>query len=368
MKKIIYTCPYVPAEWIASHGLQPSRIVPGAANSDCLVTPVEGVCPYVRAFINEVMNFVAMNGARATPAPRFHGDKFTPAKAVAGTGLPLRKQGDKRRACGIVVTTVCDQMRRAFDIIKRKCKYPVFLMNVPKTWQSVASQRLYLDELKRLSQFLIRLGGKSPSNEELAKVMFEYDTARASIRAARSYLSSRHFTETIAEFFCQGVNLKIENRKSKIENLKKGVSLAIIGGPLLKEDFRIFDFIENFGGRIVLDATETGERGMCAPFDRRKLHDEPLMELSNAYFGGIHDVSRRPNDGLYNWLDRELKYSGARGIIFRRFLWCDLWHAELKRMRDWIKLPVLDIDISGDSEADQHRQTNRIRAFLETLQ
>ena len=136
----------------------------------------------------------------------------------------------------------------------------------------------------------------------------------------------------------------------------------------MRQDFELFDMVEQSGGRIVLDATETGERGMCAPFDRRKLENEPLMELVNAYFGSIPDASRRPNSELYTWLKRELSGRGGRGIIFRRYVWCDMWHAELRRLKDWIDVPVLDIDTAGDNETDRHRTENRIRAFLEMLQ
>jgi benzoyl-CoA reductase/2-hydroxyglutaryl-CoA dehydratase subunit BcrC/BadD/HgdB len=329
-KTILYSCPYVPPEWIASHGLKPSRIIPDAASSDCTILPVEGVCPYVRAFISEVIT--------------------------------------EKKACGVVMATVCDQMRRAFDIIKcreaspsgLRYKLPGFLLNVPSTWQSVTSQKLYLDELKRLGRFLVLLGGKSPSNEDLARVMLEYDSARAKIRAARGYLSSRRYSETIAGLFCNGADQKLEIPTGS-------VPVAIVGGPLLKQDFRIFDCIENSGGKVVLDATETGERGMCAPFDRRRLRDEPIIELADAYFNGIHDVSRRPNDEFYEWLIRKFKERDVRGIIFRRFLWCDLWHAELGRLKDRINLPVLDVDVTGDNEADRRRAENRIHAFMETL-
>jgi benzoyl-CoA reductase/2-hydroxyglutaryl-CoA dehydratase subunit BcrC/BadD/HgdB len=152
------------------------------------------------------------------------------------------------------------------------------------------------------------------------------------------------------------------------EPLTDGVPLAMVGGPLMKQDFELFDTIEQSGGRIVLNATETGERGMCAPFDRRKLCDEPLMELVDAYFGSIPDASRRPNSDLYLWLKRELSGRGVLGIIFRRYVWCDMWHVELRRLKDWTDLPVLDIDTAGDNETDRHRTANRIRAFLEMLQ
>ena len=329
MKTIIYTCPYVPAEWIAAHGLRPSRIMPGAAGSTSSVGRTEGVCPYVRGFVNEVI----MN----------------------------------TQASGVVVTTVCDQMRRASDIIMRRCELPAFLMNVPSTWQSVAAHKLYLDELRRLGEFLVRLGGKSPSNRALAKVMLEYDTARTSVLATRGYLTSSQYSELIAEFNRDGksgITTTINEKKP----FTGGIPLAIIGGPLLREDFGIFDVVENSGGRIVLDAAETGERGMCARFDLRRLRDGPLIELANAYFGSIPDAFRRPNNQLYNWLKRELACREVRGIIFWRYIWCDIWHAELHRLKQWANLPVLDIDVSGDEQALTVRTTQRIHAFLEVLQ
>ena len=329
MKTIIYTCPYVPAEWIAAHGLRASRLLLDRVDSASMFIRTEGVCPFVRSFISEAM----------------------------------RNKG----AGGVIVTTVCDQMRRAFDILVRKCNLPAFLMNVPNTWQNLESQKLYIDELKRLSRFLVRLGGKSPSNDALAKIMLQYDTARASILTAREYSSARRYAEAIAALGRDGPDQKINcvtDAKPQID----GVPLAIVGGPLMKQDFAMFEIIEQSGGRIVLDATETGERGMCAPFDRRRLRNEPLMELTDAYFGSIQDASRRPNSELYKWLQLELASREVQGIIFRRYLWCDMWHAEFRRLKDWSNLPVLDIDTAGDNETDEYRTANRIRAFLEMLQ
>jgi hypothetical protein len=45
-----------------------------------------------------------------------------------------------------------------------------------------------------------------------------------------------------------------------------------------------------------------------------------------------------------------------------------MWHVELRRLKDWTDLPVLDVDTAGDNETDRHRTANRIRAFLEMLQ
>lgn len=326
MKTVIYTCPYVPAEWIAAYGLRPSRLLLDGSDSASGPARIEGTCPFVRSFIGEVTGHV--------------------------------------KAGGVVVTTVCDQMRRSFDILAAGCGRPVFLMNVPSTWQSRAAQKLYIDELERLGRFLTVIGGTSPSDDALAEKMAEYDSARKSIMKLRPHLSARRYAETIAAFGRDGPGeLPVDN-----EPPVDGVPLAIVGGPLMKKDFDVFDIVEESGGRIVLDATETGERGMCAPFDSRGLGEDPPAELARAYFGGIQDASRRPNSGLYEWLKYEVAGRGVNGIIFHRNIWCDMWHAEVRRVKDCIGLPVLDLDSAGDKQADRQRMTTRIRAFMEMLQ
>ncbi len=326
-KTIIYTCPYVPAEWIAAHGLRPSRVMMTATETTGSIGRVEGVCPFVRRFVNEVLT--------------------------------------NQQACGVIVTTVCDQMRRGFDIIRRS-DIPSFLMNVPNIWQHSDAQKLYLEELSRLGRFLIGIGGKAPSNGDLAEIMLKYDSVRRLILAKKGHLSSRQYSEAIAKFNQDGKS-DIPKYITDKKLITDGIPLAIIGGPLLREDFDIFDLVESCGGFILLDATETGERGMCAQFDHRRLHKAPLIELANAYFGSIPDASRRPNNQLYDWLERELVCREVRGIIYRRLLWCDIWHAELYRLKQCTDLPVLDIDVSGEGEALSARSIQRIQAFVEML-
>ncbi len=295
-RTIVYICPYVPSEWIAAHGLRPRRMVPVPLDGAAVIPRVEGLCPYARAFINDV----AANG----------------------------------EADGIVVTTVCDQMRRVFDLVVRRLDTPAFLLNVPSTWQTTAARRLYLDELKRLGRFLVRLGGREPGKDHLAQVMRDYDDAGEHVTG-----SSR----------------------------TDGIPVVVLGGPLMQRDRVLFDIVEQSGGCIVLDATEMGQRGRRSAFDRRALAEDPLMELARAYFE-IPDASRRPNSELYRWLKRELAQAGARGIIFHHYVWCDTWHAELGRLKEWTDLPVLQLDSDGQGDASIARSQNRIRAFLEMLQ
>jgi benzoyl-CoA reductase/2-hydroxyglutaryl-CoA dehydratase subunit BcrC/BadD/HgdB len=323
VKTVVYNSPFVPAEWIAAHGLRPRRVRPDPAAAAPSTGPLTGMCPYARAFVGEVAS-----GARAA-----------------------------------VFTTTCDQMRRAAEWAGRLGGPPVFLMNVPATWQTAVSARLYRDELRRLGGFLVRLGGAAPSREHLAETMEAFDGRRAVLRGYAGALGARLANEALARF---GLGEEHDVRAPAVPAAPRGTAVALIGGPLMRGDAGVFDAIEKAGGLAVLDGTETGLRTLPAPFDRRRLRDDPLMELVDAYFGTIPDAFRRPDAALYRWLARELAASAARGIIMWRYLWCDMWAASVTRLRETSGLPVLDLDVLGD-EAGLARTANRIQAFLEVL-
>jgi benzoyl-CoA reductase/2-hydroxyglutaryl-CoA dehydratase subunit BcrC/BadD/HgdB len=237
------------------------------------------------------------------------------------------------------MTTTCDQMRRAFDVVAERATVRVFLMNVPRTWKTVTARRLYLGELERLSDFLVHVGGTKPTNDYLAEVMRGDRWAEAHPTAYPTGHPTTH----------------------------PALPVALVGGPMRREDLALFDLIQEYGGFVALDATEGGEAGRPRPFDRRRLGDEPFLELADAYFDGIADLSRRPNDGFYEWLCRLLRERDIRGAIVHRYPWCDLWHAEVERIRQSTGLPVLDLDAGGDDTPDNGRRRTRIGAFMEML-
>jgi benzoyl-CoA reductase/2-hydroxyglutaryl-CoA dehydratase subunit BcrC/BadD/HgdB len=326
MKTVLYSSPFIPPEWVAAHGLRPERVIPRAAPQTTSLEVPTGICTFARAFVRSVV--------------------------------------EDADAAAVVVTTMCDQMRRVPEILTRERDVPVFLMNVPTTWQTPGAHDLYRSELVRLGRFLVGLGGRSPSDDVLARVMMDYDGRRASLRSMRARLSPGCYSEAIAVFPGDVANRQDPATAGPHDG---SVPLALVGGPLLQEDFAIFDHAERVGGQIVLDATETGERCLPDVFDSRRVRLEPLTELTRAYFGTIPDASRRPNDRLYEWLREEIRKRGVRGVIYRRHVWCDLWHAELHRLRESLGVPVLDLDGSDDAATAPARLRGRIEAFLEML-
>jgi benzoyl-CoA reductase/2-hydroxyglutaryl-CoA dehydratase subunit BcrC/BadD/HgdB len=140
----------------------------------------------------------------------------------------------------------------------------------------------------------------------------------------------------------------------------------MIGGPLARNNWSLLREIETAGGCVVLDGTEHGERTFPAWFDRDRIQEHPFSEMAHAYFTGIPDVFRRPNDGFFRWLEQSLSEHSVQGVLLFRNVWCDLWHAEVHRIRESIRQPLLDLDIDGGTASD--RNLTRIQAFLESLQ
>ncbi len=271
--------------------------MPRSIHNSPPVPPAFGVCPYAKAFIHEVLSCLD--------------------------------------AAGIIVTTVCDQMRRSWDYIHSHSDTPCFLLHIPATWQRSSAADHYLRELERLGRFLVPCGGQPPAKEKLAEVMLQYDAKRTAGKLSKA--------------------------------IPGKIPLALVGGPMTQQHFDIFDQVDQAGGQIVLDATETGQRTLPAPFDRRHLQNNPLAELVKAYFGSIPDVFRRPNGGFYVWLKRELARRNVRGLILHRYVWCDIWHGEMNRLKQETGLPVLSLDYDDTDSHSQPRIAGRIQAFLEML-
>ena len=333
LPRIAYCSPFVPVEWIAAHRCQPRWLRMHGAGGPSPVSGRRGVCPLAAGVATAVTSGV--------------------------------------EAGAVVMTTACDQMRYAAAWLEQQACLPVFVMHVPSTWQTVAARELFLEELRRLGRFLVHRGGQSPSGPELAEVMLRFDAARAALRQARRWLPAREFTAALLAVR-EDAEAAVPRDPGPSElsvghAVNGGVPVAIVGGPLVTQDYELFEWFEHAGGRIVLDATEWGERTLPRPFDPARVGSQPVEELADAYFGSIPDVFRRPNDPCYEYLTRELAARHVRGLVVRRYVWCDLWHAEVARLKARLPVPVLDLDVAGHEDSAAGRTRGRIEAFLETL-
>ena len=313
---IAYSSPFIPAEWIAAHGWVASRRRPAGGSAE------EGVCRHAAGF-----------------------------SALAGPDV---------RA--MVFATTCDAMRRGAEI-GTDGRIPRFLFHVPATWQGVGAHALYREELKRLGRFLERLGGCAPSGAALAEQMDRYERGREVLLGRRGDQSSRSHAEEAGRFHAAG---EIPQGAPTAGRAPGGVPLLLLGSPLRDDDLGLLDLLDGAGGWVAVDGSEFGEREWPRRYDRRRMAEEAFDELADAYFGHIPAIFRRPNSGFFEWLAKTRRETPAKGIVFAAHAWCDLWRAELPRIRDAGGLPVLAIGLVGEGSA-QGALTTRVQAFLEML-
>jgi len=326
--QVFYTSPWVPPEFITAHGLEP-RGVWFATDSGKLPVAA-GVCAFAQTVV---------------------------------------RLAETHTDSAFIFSTHCDQLRRGFDVVAQAAPARIFLFNLPATWQTAVAERIFGSELERLGRFLVRLGGQPPSAEGLAETMARYRLARSRLLEAATYFSPRQYCEALARFHWDGtVNLSQEVPASRAGS----IPLALVGGPLPPWQLHMLDAIESAGGRVVLNATEAGERSLGPAFGPNQGHTagrslpDLVQLLTRACLESCVDVWQRPNTRLFLWLKERLAARQARGIVLWHFVGCDLWRAEAQPLREAFGLPVLLLD-ANEAAGDALRQSGRIQAFLESL-
>ncbi len=317
-RRVAYASPFVPPEWIASHALDPVRIWPSAASRGARA----GICPYAWGWVEDVLQ--------------------QPSWA------------------GVVVTATCDQMRRSADAIAQLSDHALCLLHVPCKVSSSASVDYFGAELQRLGRVLVDWGGQAPTPDRLRDTMGQYDQQRRVLRTLRGQRSARDLCHA---YRSQGTVPCAPPGETK----SRPYRLGLVGSPLTWNALSLLEALEDADASLVFDATENGEGGLCAPFDRDRLSKTPFAELVQVYYESIHAINRRPNTAYFDWLQQQLATSRLHGLIVHRQPWCDLWHAELPRLRSLSPVPVLDLESSGMTSGREARLVTRIQAFVETL-
>jgi benzoyl-CoA reductase/2-hydroxyglutaryl-CoA dehydratase subunit BcrC/BadD/HgdB len=293
MDRILCSSPYIPREWIAAHRLEPYMVHPSDGCVHECVARIEGLCAYARGWISKALTEINVSG--------------------------------------IILAQTCDQLRRAFEIVCAHTHVPCFLFNLPATWQTVQARLLFRDEIRRLSRFLVELGGREPSAQDLMEQM-----------------------------------TKDQNDAAPEMILKQSgkIPLALAGPHGTAGDSVWLEVLAEADAGILVDCSKQ----MSPVFDRRAVGQDPFSELSDACFDAIHDVFQRPNSRFYQKLDRALQKREVKGLIVCRYLWCDLWHAEIHRLKQWSPVPVLDLEIGNSPRDERHRLATRIQSFVEMVQ
>ena len=321
-REVLITTPWVPAEWIAAHGLVPRGLF--AASQPHEAALAAGICPYAQS-----------TGSMAHTLPD----------------------------AAIVFTTTCDQLRRSFDLQSSAEPAKSFLLNVPAIPQSSTGRKMFRAELERLGRFLITMGGTTPTATALTARLRDYDQKRRQLCEAAREMNAREYAAVVANFHWTGEIVLPLSPKPKPPN---AIPIAIVGGPLDGSHGDILGWIEKAGGHVVLNATETGERSLLPRLSAEGWETGPLGALVSAYLDHYVDVFQRPNTWLYNWLRQQLRERLVRGIVLWHFSSCDLWQAQAQSLKESFGLPLLTLEADGDPGCAA-REAGRLQAFLEML-
>lgn len=334
MPRVAYNSAYIPPEWIAAHRLQPFRPVLDEPPSHAQpITPSDGCCSWAQNYVEQVSG--------------------------------------NRDVSTAVVVMLCDQVRRASEklVTQSGGQGPaVMLFHLPATCQTPSAKQYYRDELRRLGRFLEEQGGVAPTPEHLRGMMLQYERQRARIRSRTHTMSGRERADAIAELHGQpraGDSGPRPHEAHPHSRNGKALRVALLGSVVPRYQWWLYDVIEQQCGRVALDATDYGERGLPEPYDLRLMEDDPFEAMASVYCRLTH-IRQRPNDRLYAWLAEQLLQRDVRGVILRRSLWCDLWHGEVARIKATLPLPVLDLDLEVDATT-RERAKGRIAAFMEVL-
>lgn len=319
---VFLTSPWIPAEWIRAHGLMPHGVWAAENFLRGALPLTAGVCAFAEAAV-----------------------QF--AEAQAGSA--------------VIFSTACDQMRRGFDTTILHGHRRAFLFNLPATWQTPVAKEIFRSELERLGHFLLTLGGFAPPPERLRQEMEQSGAVRKRLLESALASSPREFAEAMTRFHWDGTVLPL-----LADAPTNQVPLALVGGPFPALHWKLLGEIEAAGGRVVLNATKTGERSLCPAFELAPDCD-PFEALVHGYCDHSADVFQRPNTRLYSWLKPRLASRQARGIVLWHFTGCDLWRAEAESLREAFGLPVLLLEAGGEP-GNAPRELTRLQAFVEMLQ
>lgn len=322
--QIFYSSPWVPAEWIKAHGLEPRGVWFAKDLWSGPRSLSAGVCAFADAVVR-----------------------------VAET----------RSNSPMIFTTTCDQMRRGFDALAVTGQAHAFLFNIPATWQTPAAREIYRSELERLGRFLQAMGGQAPSPQILKREMIKYNEARGRLLEAARGCSPRQFAEAVVRFHWDG-SIDVPSQTETAPS--QGIPLALVGGPMSAPQWNLLDVIEAAGGSVVLNASETGERSLWHSFAPGDPDENPADLLTRRCFDNIVDVFQRPPTRLYSWLKERLMSRAVRGIVLWVYTGCDLWRAEAQTLRETFGLPVLLLE-ADEAQNCTPRDAGRIEAFVETL-
>ncbi len=338
-------CPFVPEEMIQAAGGHPFRLVD---------TPVK---------ISQAQAFL--------PAYCCH-----PVKSY----LQHLLAGDLDFLKGVVFAHSCDAYKGLSEIWIRQGRLPFhYNLMIPTRLDSPLARTFLRAEFDRFRMELEKhLGPVSDTHLKEALALFR----AIGDRLAELYaLRSRYLPQLPADFFARLIRAGFWMDRRKYLQILGDLKNALpetsrpaarpipvfVTGNMVHEPYW-HALIEDSGAQIVWDDLCSGARTFRL---KSSDFDDPLETLTERYFSNFFCPTKYIDPlARQEILDQEVKNSGAKGIIFLLYKYCEphyFDYPDLKAFFEAQGIPTLLIEVEDPSQSREQNKI-RIQAFMEMLE
>lgn len=287
-----------------------------------------------------------------------------------------------RHVDAFAACSTCDQMRHMADILRSRFDKPSYVFFQPRQLETKEATWIYHRELQWLFHELSSFCKTNDNQHEIQNIIDRHNSIRHHLLALHELRTGGNPLITGAQWFTvvqAGFVLSSRSYLDLLQDLlnkikdttvrkKAGVRIMLVGGMLAEGDVRIIRAIEDAGKAIIVtDALCTGTRIIG-----RKIAKEGdfLYNTIEAHRAKVPCIHARPNQKLYDYINRQIEQFGVDGVVFHTLKFCDGWGSEWFRMQQFlqernIQSLVIDTDY-GTSDTGQI--ATRVDAFLEMLQ
>jgi bcr-type benzoyl-CoA reductase subunit C len=343
-------------------------------------TPIGFFCPYVP---EELLHAAGALPIRLMGAPiqMSHVQAHLQPNCchLVKSSLESLLQGELDFLKGIVFSHTCDTMQGLPDIWALQKRIPLqFNLMMPSRLDSDLSRSYFKAEMERFKDFLESRIGKIPHENLKASIQL-FNHIREKIEGIYHYrrkspgtISGSEFAQIIRAGYLMdrqrylGLLSDLLNElPEKTEEGKKQVPIYLTGNMAHSASF--FSLIEESGAQIVQDDLCSGARflHLMVPED-----GDPVEGLTHRYFDSFLCPSKhKGNDAHIETLVNEAQKSGAKGVIFLLYKYCEDYYfdyPDLKQALESKGIPTLLLEVEDPSYSIGQLKT-RVQAFMEML-
>jgi len=384
MKSVLYSSPFIPAEWIAAHNLHPRRILPRIPAGGVSVRAGSGGCPYMLAFVDSaIADSLGID------------ESFCPVRAILGAFVtkahfPI----PDLLTCSVGAT--CDDFSAIaqrlnglghpilwWEIPHRRSPEPgESSVRLPGGFTASESQVHFVrSELERVREALSQLAGGWLTDDEVAEGIKTANRVRRLLSDLRSLVYGSRIcplpalemliAEMLSIHYCSDRDEAIRVLEALVGEVRERLNAGT--GVLPDDAVRVFwvnpvadlramNLLEECGGRVC-----GTEYMFCHALDEIPEDLPPMDALARM---ALADPMVGPSSDRAERVCADIRFFGAEALILSRIPGASHCATEGTIIRDivqqQVRIPVLEIEVPSLSDGVDPRLRTRIEALVET--